>query len=309
MSKIKQDVVRELHKPARKHFLRRRVILKGIDDLWQMDLADVKNFSRVNRGYKYILVVIDCFSKYLWTLPVKNKTATEIRNAFNKIITTSNRKPSHIQSDDGLEFFNKHFSDLMKKNNINHYSTFTAMKASIAERVIRTLKDKLYRQFSLLGKYRWIDHLQSITNEYNNTKHRTIQMKPSEVTHKNEKLVLKTIYNSRKNVKRNVFFHVGDIVRISKYKGIFAKSYTPNWSTELFNVVKVNITNPPTYLLEDMRKQPIRGMFYTEELQKAKHKDVYLVEKILRRKKDKLYIKWLGLDKSHNSWIQDSHIV
>lgn len=176
------------------------------------------------------------------------------------------------------------------------------MKASIAERVIRTLKERLFKYFTAHGTYKWIDILPQIVDEYNNTKHRTIKMKPVNVTKKNESQLLKSVYNFIKlAVERK--YKVGDVVRISKAKHIFAKGYTPNWTTELFKIIKVRITNPPTYLLEDMNGRPISGTFYEQELQRTTQPDLYLVEKVLRRKGNKVYVKWLGLDKSHNSWI------
>ena len=135
----KVDLVRELHKPARKHYLRRRVILKGIDDLWQADLAEFQLYARENKGYKYILVVIDCFSKYLWTRAIKNKTGEEVTQAFKDILSKSGRKPINLQTDNGKEFYNKHFQEVVKKHHINHYSSFSTMKTSIAERVILAL--------------------------------------------------------------------------------------------------------------------------------------------------------------------------
>jgi hypothetical protein len=148
--------------------------------------------------------------------------------------------------------------------------------------------------------------LDDVTEQYNASKHRTIGMRPKDV--KRSSPLLTTAYNHIKIAGINRF-SVGDIVRISKYKSLFEKGYTPNWSTELFKIIKVQITNPATYLLEDILGNPIQGSFYQEELQKVKHKDVYLVEKELRRRGRKVYVKWLGLDKSHNSWINKSDIV
>lgn len=182
------------------------------------------------------------------------------------------------------------------------------MKASMAERVIRTIKEKLYRAFSLNGKYHWLSILDQITDDYNNRKHSTTGMRPSDVTKDKEKQLLNSVYSHIK-IAGLVKFRVGDVVRISKQKALFDKGYTPNWSTELFKVLKVKISNPTTYLLQDMLGAPITGAFYGEELQTAKHSDVYLVEKVLRRKGGKVYVKWLGLDKSHNSWINKSNIV
>ena len=178
----KQDLINELHKPARKNYPRRRVIIKGIDDLWQADLAEFQTYASENKGYKFILVVIDCFSKFVWTLPIKNKSGEEVTGAITKIFSRGDRIPANLQTDNGKEFFNNHFQRVMKEFNINHYSTYSTMKASIVERVIRTPKDKLYRMFSLRGKYKYYDKLNEITRKYNNTVHRTIKMRPADVT-------------------------------------------------------------------------------------------------------------------------------
>ncbi|XP_057671341.1 uncharacterized protein LOC130903096 [Diorhabda carinulata] len=155
MSAVRIQLVKELHKPIGRNYPRRRTIIKGLDDLWQMDLAEMIPYAKHNRGFKMILVVIDCFSKFVWTRPLKTKTAEEITRAFSSIIK-GGRMPKNVQSDQGTEFYNTKFKTLMKKHNINHYSTFSTKKAAIAERVIRTLKTKLYKHFSLIGKYKWI---------------------------------------------------------------------------------------------------------------------------------------------------------
>lgn len=306
MSKVKQDIVKELHKLARKKFQRRRTIVKGLHDLWQADLADFQLYVRDNRGYKYILAVIDSFSKYLWTQPLKSKSATEVRDAMEKILKI--RSPRNLQTDAGKEFYNKSFKTLMDKYNINHYSTFSVTKASMAERVVRTLKEKLYKQFSLHGKYNWLNILDNVTQEYNSTIHRTIRMKPKDVTKRKEKVLLKSIYIQPKLAVQKRF-SINNMVRINKYKSIFDKGYTPNWTTELFKVVKIQLTNPTTYLLEDSNGRPILGSFYEQELQKAKHPDAYLVEKVVRRRGDKVLVKWLGLPKTENSWIKKTNVL
>lgn len=306
----REDVIRELHKPARRFYKRRRTILKGIDDLWQADLADFQKFCTVNKGYKFILVIIDCFSKFVWTVALKDKTSTSIANAFEHLFAKiTNRRPRNLQTDNGKEFYNKQFQKIMKVNDINHYSTYTSLKATIVERVIRTLKLLLSKEFTRNGNTKWIAILQHITEMYNNQKHRTIHMKPIDVKGKKiEKQLLDSVYSNVK-VAGIAKYKVGDIVRISKQKALFEKGYTRNWSTELFTIKKIKITSPVTYLLEDYRGQPILGAFYETELQKAKHKDIYLVEKVLRKKGSKVFVKWLGLDTSHNSWINKSEIV
>lgn len=305
VSDVKQRVVDELHKSARRNFQRRKTIIKGYGDLWQIDLAEMQPYARENRGYRYIFVVIDCYSKYVWTRPLKNKTAREISEAMKEVLKDAYYAPKHIQSDHGTEFYNRYFAKLMEKYGINHYSTYSTKKAAIVERVIRTLKNWLYKKFSFRGKYKWLDILPEITKLYNNTKHRTIGMKPVDVTRQTQI----SAYSQPKVVPLKFKYHAGDIVRVSRYKGVFDKGYTANWSTELFKIVKVNATNPPTYLLEDMNNQPIKGSFYEVELQKTKNPDIYLVEKILRRRKNKIYVKWLGLSNEFNSWIDATDFI
>lgn len=301
----KATVVNEIHKQVRVNFPRRSVILKDIDDLWQADLIDMQNLIKWNSGYKYILVIIDCFSKYAWAFPLKQKTKDMVSKQL-KTLFAKGRFPKNFQTDMGKEFYNDKFKKITEKFHINHYSTYSTKKASIVERFIRTLKSKLYKNFSLKGNYKWVDGtLDKNVYEYNNTPHRTIGQPPATINQNNKKKVLRKYINnslSKKNINCSRF-KVGDFVRISKYKGCFEKGYTPNWSTEIFKITKVQYTNPNTYLLEDTKSRPILGAFYAQEIQKAKNPDVYLVEKVLRRKGNKVYVKWLGLPSSENSWI------
>ena len=138
---MKQDTY-TLHKPARRHYKRNRVIVGGIDELWQMDLADMQAIATDNDGYRYLLVCIDVFSKFVWVIPLKTKTGPALVTAFKKILE-SGRKPQKIQTDQGTEFFNKHFKDLMKEEEIQLYNTYNETKASVVERVIRTLKTRM----------------------------------------------------------------------------------------------------------------------------------------------------------------------
>lgn len=307
---IKEDVVNELHKPARKHFKRRRVIIKNLNDLWQADLVEMLPYAKLNKGYRYILVVINTFSKYVWVEPVKRKSAKDVTLAMATILKHVKNTPKNIQTDMGKEFYNKEFNRLMEENKINHYSTFSNLKASIVERVNRTLKNIMWKKFSLLGNYKWLNILKDIVLKYNNTKHRKIGLKPVEVTEKNENEILKFAYTFPKTIDpKQPKFKLGDFVRISKFREAFSKSYTPNWSNEIFKIIDIKLTNPRVYLLKDDRGGDIQGGFYDEELQLVKHPNVYLVEKILRKKDNMVYVKWLGLDKTHNSWILKADLL
>lgn len=305
---IKREVVKELHKPARVKFKRRHTIVKGLNDLFQADLVEMIPYASVNKGFRYILMVIDVFSKKLWARPIKRKTAEDVTKAMDEILSES--VPNNLQTDQGKEFFNKSFKDLMDKHGINHYSTYSSMKASIVERCNRTIKNWMWENFSWQGNRKWLNDLQGYVSRYNNRKHSTTGFKPSKVTKWHEKRILKHAFSHLKTIDpRKVKFAVGDSVRISKHRELFKKGYTANWSNEIFKIRKVQFTNPRTYLLGDAQNNDILGGFYEEELQKVKHPDVYLVEKVLRRRGNKVFVKWLGLDKTHNSWIMKNAIV
>lgn len=297
----KEEIVKELHRMSRKNFQRRAYTMRGIDDTFQSDLVEMIPHAKQNKGYKYILVLIDTFSKFVWARKLKN-------NIFKYI---SNRIPKNIQTDAGKEFFNSTFQRLMRTYKINHYCTFSKMKASICERVNRTLLNRIWYRFSMQGSHKWIDILSDIVDSYNSSVHRTIGMRPIEVTKSIEKYLLKTVYRTNSTVNASYVnkFSIDDYVRISKYKTIFEKSYTPNWTTEIFKVNTVLPTRPVTYRLSDLKGIEVKGCFYEQELQKTKHPNTYLVEKIIRRKQNRIFVKWLGFDNSENSWIDANDLV
>lgn len=196
----------------------------------------------------------------------------------------------------------------MNEYNINHYSTFSRMKASIVERFNRTLKGMMWKEFSFNGSYYWLGIYKDLIDTYNRKVHSTIKMPPIKVNSTNEYKLLNTAYNHIKIYKVSKF-NVGDYVRISKYKHIFEKGYTPNWTTEIFKIKTVKNTYPTTYLLEDYRGNPIKGGFYDEELTKTQFSDIFLVEKVLKTRGEKAYVKWLGFSNQHNSWINKNEIL
>lgn len=309
MSKHKEALVEELHRSARRNYARRHVDIRGLDETWQADLVDMTAYASENNNHKYLLTVIDNFSKYAWVVPIKNKSGKDTTAAMKSVLIQG-RVPSKLHVDNGKEFYNSSFQSLMQKYNIHMYSTYSNLKASICERFNRTLKNKMWKQFSLRGSYKWIDIIEKLVLSYNNTIHRTIAMKPKDVSRENAESLKRRVYNNPVNndtiIKRK--FKVGDKVRISKYKNIFEKGYTPNWTTEIFTITKVAATNPVTYKLKDYKNEPIAGGFYEQELLAVKYPDIYLIEKVLKKRSDKLYVKWLGFDDSHNSWIKKSDL-
>ena len=296
------QLAEELHKPIRRRFQRRKVIPLSIDNIWGADLADMQLISKYNKGYRFLLCVIDLYSKYAWVIPVKNKKGETIVDAFQQILDKG-RKPNKIWVDRGSEFYNYKMNKFLEENNIERYSTFNEGKSVIAERFIRTLKNKIYKHMTSVSKNVYIDVLPKIVQEYNNTYHRTIKMKPNEV------MPGSVDYNSLRIVnKKKAKFKVGDRVRISKYKNIFTKGYAPNWTEEIFTIKQVKNTEPWTYVIEDLQGNVIDGTFYESELQKTKQ-EVFRVEKVLKRKNGKLFVKWKGYPSTQNSWIDEKDII
>ena len=254
----------ELHKPIIKKFNKRQVYSQFKDNIRGVDLAYMQSLSRKNKGIKYLLCAIDMYSKYAFVIPLKDKKGISFVNAFNKIIKQSERKPNKIWVDQGGEFYNNVFKKWLSGNDIIMYSTYNEGKSVAAERFIRTLKNKLYKHMTATGKNVYYDVLDDVVNKYNNTKDSTIKMKPIDVEDNN-----KRVYIDEHNEKDSRF-KVGDRVRISKFKNIFAKGYTPNWSTEIFIVDKMNDTVLPyTYNIKDLDDKEIISSFYDRELQKS----------------------------------------
>ena len=224
----------------------------------------MQSLSKKNNGIKYILCAIDVFSTYAFVLPLKDKKGASITNAFNKIIKQSNRKPNKIWVDQGGEFYNNVFKRWLSNNDIIMYSTFNEGKSAVVDRFIRTLKNKLYKHMTAINKNVYYNVLDDVVNEYNNTKHNTIKIKPKDVGDDNSR-----VYIEQHN-KKSARFNVGDRVRISKFKNIFTKGHTPNWSKEIFIVNKINDTVRWTYSLKDLNSEEILGSFYDRELQKTK---------------------------------------
>ena len=302
---------RHLHltQTIRRRFKRNRVMVGGIHQQWQMDLADMQSMQKFNDGYRYLLVCIDVFSKYAWVIPLKKKMGPSLVEAF---ILVSGRKPEKVMTDQGTEFFNGYFKALMKEKEIDLCNTYNETKTSIVERLIRTLKTKMWRSFTAKKTMRYIDVLPDLVYSCNHSVHRSIKMKPAQVTADNEKQVWHTLYDDRDTSKRpNYKFKIGDQGRISKIKRTFEKGYLPSFSKEIFTISKQIPRNPVVYKLKDYDGEELKRMFYDNELQKViKQDDIYEVEKILKKRgrgnNVQCLVKWLGYPHKFNSWIPAS---
>ena len=235
-----QQLAEELRKPIIRKFEKRKVHAAFKDNIWDADLADMQLLSKYNKRIRFLLCVIDIFSKYAWVVPLKDKKGISIVKAFQSILKQSNRKPNKIWVDKGSEFYNAYFKKWLRDNDIVMYSAHNEGRSVVGERFIRTLKSKIYKYMTSISKNVYINKLDDIVNEYNNTHHITIKMKPNDVKD------IAYINTSKKINYKGPKFKAGDRVRISKYKNIFAKGYTPNWSEEVFVIKKVKNTVPWT---------------------------------------------------------------
>ena len=219
------------------------------DKVWGADLADMQLISKLNKGFRFLLCVIDIFSNNAWVVPLKDKKGVNIVNAFQKILDDSKRKPDKIWVDKGSEFYNRSMKSWLQINDIAMYSTHNEGKSVVAERFIMTIKNMTYKYMTSILKNVYTDKLDDIVDECNNTYHRTIRMKPIDVKDS-------TYINIGKEVNDNdPKFTVSDHVRISKYKNIFAKVYDPNWSEEISVIKKIKNTVPWTYVINDLNDE------------------------------------------------------
>ena len=241
---IKRDLTKifidEIYsKPPRKNYPTNKIVYNFVDEIWSIDLADFSDYKTSNnKGFRYIFIVIDNFSKYLWAIPLKNKYSQTITNEFSNILSTSKRKPLKLESDRGTEFYNSIFLNFLKNKNIQHYSRYTDKGPSIAERVIRTIRNLLKKPVFLAGNADWLSELPSVIKKYNNTIDHSTKMTPIQASKKiNEKLVLSNLRDDR--VKRQPKFKLGDLVRTADIKRVFSKGDSTNWSYKLYTITEV----------------------------------------------------------------------
>ena len=258
------------HKNLRHKFLRRKTIVRGINDQWQIDLISIYNIRDTNNNTGYLLACIDCFSRYAYVEPLTRKTADITLAGFKKILVRAKLQPRLIQLDQGTEFKGI-FKKFLLKNNIRSFSTSQDTKAAIVERFNRTIQDKLYKYMTAKNTLRYIDVLQDIVHSYNHSIHRTLGISPSEVNKNNEQELWKKQYGKYLYSKKHILpFTVGDKVCISKYKKIFRRGYSSHWTTEIFQIVYILRTWPVTYVLTDKDNEILAGSFYSQELNKIK---------------------------------------
>ena len=322
----RKSLAKELLKPKRTRFKRRRVFSPNLDKIWTMDLMDMHRYSTTNNGYRYILVVLDIFSRYAWAHPLKNKTGEEVKKGLQHILRNDgNRSPKKIWCDDGREFFNTVVQNYLRTKNITLYSTYNEPKAAIAERFIRTLRRKIETTYIVNQNTVWYDVLQKLVDEYNASYHRSIGMTPQQATkseHYGE--VFDSLYSAPPQEARRTAanerrytggsrLRVGDRVRISLHKRNFEKGATANWSEEIFTISQIMSHSTPTvYRLKDLLDENIEGTFYREQLEKT-NQEIYRIDKIVKKRRkngqDESLVRWSGYSDKFDSWIPTSSVA
>ena len=253
-------------KPPKRNYATNKTDVYFIDDIWSLDILDLKDYGpKNNRGYRYVLVTIDNFSKFGWTSPLKNKNAITIKDSFENILISSKRKPNLIESDRGKEFYNNIFQDFLNKNNIKLYSRNSSYGAVFAERFNRTIRDLLKKIVFEQGDAKWIDILPTITKQYNNRIHSSIKLTPTQASlKKNEGYVYKNLLDKRKKIKPK--YEIGDLVRTADLKKTFSKGDTTNWSYKLYKITEIINDTIPSYRIDNLPERYNESLLKMTEL-------------------------------------------
>ena len=253
-------------KPPKKNYATNKTNVYHIDDIWSLDILDLKDYGpENNKGYRYVLVVIDNFSKFGWTIPLKNKNALTIKDSFENILTNSKRKPNLIETDRGKEFYNNIFQEFLNKNNIKLYSRNSSYGAVFAERFNRTIRDLLKKIVFEHGDAKWIDILPTITEQYNNRIHTSTKLSPKDASlKKNEGFVYKNLLDKRKKVKPK--FQINDLVRTADLKRTFSKGDTTNWSYKLYKITEIINDTLPSYKIDNLKERYNESLLKNTEL-------------------------------------------
>ena len=261
-------------KPPKKNYPTNKTNVYNIDDKWSLDILDLKDYGpENNRGYRYVLVVIDNFSKYGWTIPLKNKNAQTLKNSLENILLGSKRKPNLIESDRGKEFYNNIFQDFLNKNDIKLYSRNTSVGAVFAERFNRTIRDLLKKPVFEKGNANWIDVFSTITKQYNNKVHSSTNLTPTQASlKKNEGYVDINLLDKRKRIKPK--FQINDLVRVADLKKTFSKGDTTNWSYKLYKITELIIDTIPSYLIDKLPERYNQSLLKKTDLTLKENKDV-----------------------------------
>ena len=265
-------------KPVRRKFPRLKVVSYGIDEIWSGDLAFMDKLAKENDGVKYLFVCVDVLSRFTFVQSMKSKTAAAAKEAFQKMLRSTNgRRPQKLWVDQGTEFSGV-FKRFCTEQGIETYSTYSEVKSVMAERYIRSLKSIIYKYMEERKTYRYIGQLQNFVKLMNSRVNRATSIAPVDVRPEHSEylisLKLQNLHlpdegdnSAGREKKIKPKFKVGDTVRISKKFMPFHKGYKPQFTDEVFTITHIcNTRQPITYRIRDVNRQPILGRFYAQEL-------------------------------------------
>jgi hypothetical protein len=312
---LEQKRTYTIHKPRRLRYTRLRTIPKGFFTDFQVDLADFQKLAKFNDKYKYMLVGTDVLSRGVYAVPVMTKKGADMKRAFDQLFAQLPALPWTIFSDLGGEFESREMKSYFKSKDIaKHSSINIETKASMAERMIQTVKHRLYKYFTEKRTLRWVDVLDKITNAINNTVNRATGLRPVDVNFENAAEVWKRLYGGVYPGGVKSKLKEGDVVRLSREKETFRKGYLPTFSSLTFDVAKIKRTRPVTYRVKDPRTGREFGKnWYKEELARAVHGKDLKVEKVLRERTNRagareFLVKWKGEPIESASWITEGDV-
>jgi len=314
---LRGEIVYTVHKPVIRNFKRNKIICTNMYEFSYSDLIDYSSYKDENDGYAFILCAIDGFSRFAKIVGLKRKDGNSVATALDSIFTRET--PVNIITDNGREYNNSQVLNWCRENDVNLIAyADDKIKSSMAERLIRTLKSKIHKVFSMRGNHRWIDIIESVIESYNLSYHRIIRMCPNDVTPFHRKRLLKILYGVDSVLQllpKTISSPVNDTVRLVRSKAIFDKGYLPTHTEETFKVVNKYSKNTfPMYSIEDKNKQPIKGKFYKQEIQTVlEPADTYFrIEKILgsrkRNGKTEYKVRWLGYTSLFDSYVSAEEV-
>ena len=307
---LEKELAYALHKPVRRRLPTLKVQVWRIDHQWVADLVEVQRLAKHNRGTRYLLTVLDVFSKYAWVEPLKDKTGRSLVQAWERVLKRAHpRRPRQLQTDQDKEFYNCPFQQVLKRHHIHHFSTYGDTEPSVIERLNRTLKERLYRYLTAANTLKFVDVLPQVVQGYNASWHCCIQRAPQAVTPHNELQVWNQLYPERPNQPPKL--KAGDRVRLDKQARPFQKGYLSGWTEEVFVVRRVLPGSVPTYKVEECDGTLVEGTFYEPELQRVTVdvNTLWRIEKVLKRRNDQWYVLWKGWPGKYDSWIRRQNLA
>lgn len=275
-----------------KRFKRNATVAMSYGDLAQADLVDVTRYAGKNKGIKYLLTLIDVFTRLSFVEPLKTKSGIEVCNALERIFRVY--RPNNLETDAGKEFLNRHVQSLLQSLFVNYFVSHNeAIKCSIIERYQRTLMQKIEKLMCSKGNQEYIKDLNSVVEGINRSHHRTLGMSPIEAANSDKQTIFRKLYgcdNERELLKhqaRKKFrFTLGDHVRVPLVRQAFRKGYMQTFSDELYKVVQQKKTGErPTYVLENYDGERVRGSYYEPEMVLVSNSDLYRVHILRTRMK------------------------